>query len=363
MTKRINVNINRSDSYAINVGFDLWDEFTGFCASRYSPRKLFIVVDEKVYHIHGQRIKEGCEQYFEDCLIFQIPEGEKSKSLKQWRLLQDELLENKVERSTPLLAVGGGVTGDLGGFVASSVLRGVPLIHMPTSLLAMVDSSIGGKTGINHANGKNLIGAFYQPDAVFADLQFLSTLERREWINGIAEMLKYAAICQPDMFDGLEKAIEEGFKPSKRWLKLIRKSAVIKADIVQKDERESGLRAILNFGHSFGHALERLAGYGNISHGHAVYTGMLASVYVSELAESFSGRDRLYRFNALYDISLPDQSRIPELIEAMYYDKKVKNETVQLVLLKQWGEPYLKYCKDEKLLRDAWKSALDKMNR
>jgi 3-dehydroquinate synthase len=362
MPKNIDVQINRQDSYTISLGFGLWDGFTDFCSNRYSKRKIFVVIDEKVESLHGQKVREECGRYFQQCHIIQIPEGETSKSVGRWEKLQNELLANGVERSTPLLAVGGGVTGDVAGFAAASVLRGIPLIHMPTSLLAMVDSSIGGKTGINHSNGKNLIGAFYQPDAIFTDLQYLETLERREWINGLAEMLKYAAIRKPEMFDKLEKAIDSGFQPSDDWLKLIQDSAVIKVNIVQRDERESGLRSILNFGHSFAHALERLAGYGNISHGEAVYVGMLAAVYVSGIQRSVLNDNHLENFKSLYKLKLPTQSRIPDLIKAMRTDKKVKDEIIRLVLLKQWGNPYLEWCNDERLLGEAWQTAFEKMN-
>lgn len=175
-------------------------------------------------------------------------------------------------------------------------------------------------------------------------------------------MLKYAAIQKPDLFGELKTAVEAGFQPSEHWLKLIRESAAIKADIVQKDERESGLRSILNFGHTFGHALERLAGYGNISHGEGVFTGMLAAVYVSRIQGSVLNDGRLSYFTSLYDLKLPGRDRIPELIKMMQTDKKVKDETIRLVLLNQWGKPYLEWCDDEALLKEAWQSALDTMN-
>ncbi len=361
MPHSIDVHINRRQTYTVLTGIDIWDEALAYFSEHYSDRKVFLAIDAKVHGLHGRPIEEKCRGYFQSCYCIKIPEGEPSKSVAQWKQLQDELLENGLERSTPLLAVGGGVTGDLAGFAAASALRGIPLIHMPTSLLAMVDSSIGGKTGVNHSTGKNLIGAFYQPDAVFADIQFLQTLERREWIGGLAEMLKYAAIRSPAMFDELEKAVNEGFRPSDRWLELIRQSAAVKVDIVQQDEREAGQRAWLNFGHTFGHALEKLMGYGTISHGEAVFIGMLAAVHYAGALGMPVDRARFAPFKPLYEVSLPDESRIPELTEAMRYDKKVKDEAIRLIVLKRWGEPQVEACEDEALLAESWQAAFEEM--
>src|SRR5699024_7398940 len=205
MSHNSRVVIQQEVTYPVTVGQYLWDDFLDFCSASYSSRKIFIVIDANVNALHGSEVKEQCKRYFEERYVIDIPAGEPSKSVNNWQRLQDELLQNGVERSTPLVAVGGGVTGDLAGFAAASTLRGIPLIHMPTSLLAMVDSSIGGKTGVNHTTGKNLIGAFHQPDAVFADIQFLATLPPKEWVNGLAEMLKYAAIRQPAFFQRLQQ--------------------------------------------------------------------------------------------------------------------------------------------------------------
>lgn len=363
MSHSIDLKINRQTDYSFRLGMNIWDDILEFFSAHYSDRKLFIAIDSKVHALHGAVIKKECTRYFEDCHFIEIPEGEKSKSVSQWKKLQDELLENGIERSTPLLAVGGGVAGDLAGFVAATVLRGISLIHMPTTLLAMVDSSIGGKTGINHPAGKNLIGAFYQPDAVFADVKFLETLERREWIGGLAEMLKYAAIRHPAMVDELEHAVQDGFQPSEEWVGLIKKSAATKIDIVEKDIRESGKRAYLNFGHTFGHALEKLLGYGNISHGEAVFTGMLAALHLSAQLGAPVEKVRFAPFLSLYDVDLPGDTIIPKLIEAMGHDKKVKDEIIRLVLLRDWGVPYLKNFEDSAALDSAWQAALGAHNK
>lgn len=359
MPQSIKVNLNTPNSYSFHVGMNIWDEVINFFAANYSNRKLFIAIDANVNQLHGEKIESECRRYFQSCHIIEIPEGEKSKSVSHWVTLQDELLQNGVERSTPLLAVGGGVTGDLAGFSGASVLRGIPLIHMPTSLLAMVDSSIGGKTGVNHSKGKNLIGAFYQPDAVFADVAFLKTLAEKEWVGGLAEMLKYAAIRSPEMFSELEEAVKKGFTPTEQWLNLIHKSAAIKISIVEEDVHEAGKRAFLNFGHTFGHALEKLSGFGNISHGEAVFIGMIAATHLSKRLGAAVDEVRFASFKPLYNVNSLPQNTIPELIKAMKHDKKVKEETIRLVLLENWGVPYIKKSEDVSALKDAWKAAFN----
>lgn len=361
MSQKINLNVAVDKSYEIKVGH-VWQKFLDFCSVNYPSRKVFILVDENVHCYHSDIIENKCRQYFGQCHFIQIAAGEQSKSTEVWKRLLDELLENKIERSTPILAVGGGVTGDVAGFAASTVLRGVPLVHMPTSLLAMVDSSIGGKTGVNHPVGKNLIGAFYQPDAVFTNPYFLKTLPEREWINGLSEMLKYAAINSPALFDELEAALNKGFAPSEKWTRLIYKSAQIKSKIVQADAHEQGVRAYLNFGHTFAHALENMAGYGSISHGEAVFAGMLAAAHISENRGGAVQAARFNPFKTLYNINLPSIDKIEALIELMYSDKKVKDETLQLILLNKWGEPYLSKINDDSILLQAWKTIYKELN-
>lgn len=359
MSHSIEVRVGDPQKYYIRTGMCLWEELIDYFASHYSDRKLFIVIDSKVNALHGQKIQNECSRYFKTCHILPIPEGEKSKSAEQWQSLIDELLAHNVERATPLLAVGGGVAGDLAGFAAATVLRGIPLIHMPTSLLAMVDSSIGGKTGINHSSGKNLVGAFYQPDAVFTDIEFLSTLARPEWIGGLAEILKYAAIREPLIFDEVERAVDGGFEPSEHWLKLIQRSATIKAEIVKQDVHEAGTRAYLNFGHTFGHALEKYLGYGNISHGEAVFTGMLAASYYSIKRGASVDSARFEAFKPLYNVHVPSNDSIPKLVNTMKKDKKVQNDIIRLVLLEKWGAPYIFACDDLNTLPEAWEAAFD----
>ena len=363
MSHTIKVSTSAQASYPIQVGQDLWEDFNTFCQAQYSPQKLFIIVDKKVWSFHSAVIEEGCRAFFNEVEVFEVPEGEQSKSLEQWNKLVDAALQSGIERSTPILAIGGGVVGDLAGFTAASVLRGVPLIHMPTSLLAMVDSSIGGKTGINHSTGKNLVGAFYQPEAVFADIGYLATLERKEWINGLSEMLKYAAIEEEDLFKRLDKEIQKELKPSGEWAQLISDCARIKTKVVEKDTLESGVRAYLNFGHTFGHAIEKYAGFGGISHGEAVFLGMLAAVFASNQTGAAIDDARFDPFLPLYELERHDQNfEISELIDLMGRDKKVKEGIIRLVLLNDWEDPYIYDCEDKDLLTEAWKFAFKKLN-
>lgn len=362
MSHIIETDIKYSKKYTVRIGRNLENDFTEFCSDHYSSRKIFIVIDARVNSLHHQKVRSYCENFFDELIFLEIPEGEASKSLDRWNKTINRVLNSGVERQTPLVAVGGGVAGDLGGFVAAAALRGLPLLHMPTSLLAMVDSSIGGKTGINHSSGKNLIGAFYQPDAVFADVDFLETLEQKEWINGLAEVLKYAAIRNPGLFDQLDSLVKREFYPSENWVKVIAESAQIKIDIVEEDTLEAGKRAFLNFGHTFGHALENVLGYGNISHGEAVFVGMLAANYVSKKIGFKINKARFAPFIPLYSNeldSLPEDSS--HLVKAMLSDKKVKDETIRLILLKEWGHPFIYECKDDEILHDAWSYAIAKV--
>lgn len=362
MSNIIDVCISLDQEYQIAIGQQLAKTFKAYCEAHYNRDRIFVLIDENVNRLHGEKVNKMVSD-FEHIHLIEIPEGESSKSVRQWNNITNKILEIGIERSSPILAVGGGVTGDLAGFVAATVLRGVPLIHMPTTLLAMVDSSIGGKTGVNHTTGKNLIGSFYQPDTVFSDITFLETLEQMEWITGMAEVLKYAAIRNPKLFEVIEELIHQPLIPKKRWVEVVEESARIKADIVQEDALEADKRAYLNFGHTFGHALEKVSGFGEITHGEAVFVGMIAACHFSqELGHTVSDA-RFSPFLSLYKKQIsPLSVDIEKLLEAMKSDKKVKDNTIRLVLLKEWGSPYLYKCEDDSLLQKSWSYTLDKFN-
>ncbi len=327
-----------------------------------SSERLFIIVDQHVEQYHGEEIRKMAGGFTDDLRTYVVPSGESSKSYEHWKDLTDFLLNNGARRNTPVLAIGGGVTGDLAGFAAATVMRGLPLIHIPTTLLAMVDSSIGGKTGINHTMGKNLLGSFYQPDAILINTGYLSTLPRKEWINGLSEILKYAAIKDESIFQTCEEIfLKESTAVGHSLVEeLIRKCAKIKADVVAADEKESGLRMILNFGHTFAHSLENSAEYKNISHGEAVFIGMVAATRLSNQLGASIEMDVLEKFRGLYEFDPSIGAyQADDLIRAMYSDKKRMTENLKFVLLQDWAAPYVKECSETDIISDAWNYAFD----
>ncbi|MFU8812273.1 MAG: 3-dehydroquinate synthase [Balneolaceae bacterium] len=322
-------------------------------------------VDANVWSHHQAAIDEAIAVSGLSCRYITVPEGESSKTVAFWEQCQTDLLAHHIRRDTTIIAIGGGVTGDLAGFVAATVLRGVPLLHVPTTVLAMVDSAIGGKTGINHPMGKNLIGAFYQPEAIIADLRFLDTLPPREWANGLSEILKYGYIADAALFSQCELFLDK--TPSAthpdRLMALIRRCIEIKADIVQRDEFEGGVRAFLNFGHTFAHALEKNLHFDTISHGEAVYIGMHCALHMSNKTASEPIPDHLHPFRSLYSFRIREEDvKTEELIEAMRSDKKNRaEEGFRFVLLKKLQHPYLKTVTDKSLIAESLADGLDQL--
>lgn len=346
----------RKENYPVLVGLNIWEHITDFLSKNYSSDKAIIVIDENVKQYHSAEITGYIEEIFNSFIEYVVPSGEASKSIREFSSMIDFILENGVRRNTPLLAFGGGVTGDLAGYVASSILRGIPLVHFPTTLLAMVDSSIGGKTGLDHYTGKNLIGSFYQPNAVFSNVGYLKTLPRKEWICGLGEVIKYAAIADERLFDGVREHLNKAnFEDLKGWTGLIERCAEIKGNIVSRDEKESGIRAYLNFGHTFAHAIETFMNYNSISHGEAVYAGMIAAAYLSKELGASINLHKILQFQQFYKLDLsPLFNKSKDLIEIMYRDKKVKSNKIRLVLLKNWENPYTVEMEDNSMIQDAW---------
>jgi len=282
-----------------------------------------------------------------------LPDGEEHKNWHSLMQVFDALLANKCDRKTTLVALGGGVIGDLTGYAAASYMRGVPFVQIPTTLLAQVDSSVGGKTGINHPLGKNMIGAFYQPRAVLADIAALDTLPQRELSAGLAEVIKQGAILDAAFFDWIERNIGQlTARDPAALAHAIARSCEIKADVVRQDERESGLRAVLNFGHTFGHAIEAGLGYGVWLHGEAVGCGMVMAADLSQrmgLADAAT----VERVRALVRAAgLPTVA--PDLgearwIELMEVDKKNEGGAIKFILLKPLGSPVIMSVPREQL--------------
>ena len=292
--------------------------------------------------------------------VITIGDGEQHKNLSTLEHIFAELIRGGYDRSSGLIALGGGVVGDITGFAAATYLRGVPFVQVPTTLLAQVDSSVGGKTAVNHPLGKNLIGAFYQPRLVQIDISTLKTLPPREFSAGLAEVVKYGMIRDRDFFQWLVDHREEVVNQDPEALgTMVMKSCQIKADVVEIDEKESSLRAILNFGHTFGHAVETLSGYGTVRHGEAVAIGMVVAAAVScelglcDRQDLIDLRQLLVLFNLPVD---PPTFPLREVLEVMARDKKVKNGVLQMVLNRGIGDCVIKDISDpEPLLAGALK--------
>ena len=283
-----------------------------------------------------------------------LPDGESYKNQETLNLIYDALLKEKCERTVTLIALGGGVIGDITGYAAATYLRGVPFIQIPTTLLSQVDSSVGGKTGINHPMGKNMIGAFYQPQCVIADIDTLKTLPQREFSAGMAEVIKYGLIRDQEFFNWLEKNIEGLMKCNPSLLiEAIERSCQNKADVVEIDEHESGIRATLNLGHTFGHAIENAMGYGVWLHGEAVAVGMVMAAHLSKLMQWLKDEEFNRIIKLLKHAKLPTDPPImseDKYLSLMCMDKKVVNGQIRLVLQKGIGDSIITSDYDEKYL-------------
>ena len=299
--------------------------------------------------------KRGCEV---DHVL--LPDGEKYKTLESLNLIFTALLQGNHGRDTTIIALGGGVIGDVAGFAAASYQRGVRLIQIPTTLLSQVDSSVGGKTAVNHELGKNMIGAFYQPSMVIIDTHTLGTLPKREVNAGLAEVIKYGAILDYEFFEWLEAHIDELVALNNESLQhCIARCCQIKADVVARDEIEKGDRALLNLGHTFGHAIETHLGYGNWLHGEAVSTGMMMAASLSEQLGDISVADvsRLEKLLARANLPTlsPDSMQPENYLPHMMRDKKVLAGKLRLVLLKSLGQAYIATDTDKDLVLNAIK--------
>jgi 3-dehydroquinate synthase len=280
--KEIKVKIIEDKEYKIYIKKGILSSLTEYLIRTIENKKVIVITNPLVNSLYGTKLLSVLKKGGYNPDFIEVPDGEKYKSLSTANYLYDELLKRKVDRTTTLIALGGGVIGDLTGFVAATYMRGLPLVHIPTTLLAQVDSSIGGKVAVDHPLAKNIMGSFYQPQAVYIDPEVLQTLSERDINNGIVETIKIAVISSPSLFRWLEKNIAQFFKKNIHLLdELVKEAVSLKVDIVLKDPWERGLRKILNFGHSIGHALEVEAGYQGLSHGEAVALGMLIETKIA----------------------------------------------------------------------------------
>jgi 3-dehydroquinate synthase len=309
------------------------------------PKKIAIVTNATVFGFYGQTVVASLEAKGFDCSVIEVPDGEEFKNLATLESIYDQLIEKHFDRGSGLLALGGGVVGDMAGYAAASFLRGIPFVQIPTTILSQVDSSVGGKTAVNHRLGKNLIGAFYQPKLVLIDIDTLKTLDQREIRAGIAEIVKYGIISDGDFFSWLEENVSSLLAlEADAVLHAVKRSCQIKADIVEVDEREGSVRALLNYGHTFGHAIESLCGYGDWRHGEAVSCGMVVASRIAlnmGLADELTTRrisTLLSRFQL--PVEAPNFS-ISQFVTAMRRDKKVRDGSLTLVLNQGIGKAEL----------------------
>jgi 3-dehydroquinate synthase len=299
--------------------------------------RRFIVSSAVVWRLHGERLRAALGGG--DPIL--LPDGERFKTLQSVSKIYEALIRASADRGSTIIAVGGGVVGDTAGFAAASFLRGIALVHVPTTLLAQVDSSIGGKVGVNHALGKNLIGAFHQPAVVVVDPLLLETLPRREFRSGLYEVVKYGVIANRDLFERVERDARSIFaKEAAALVPAIVDSCRIKADVVSKDERESGLRRILNFGHTVGHALEAITHYRRFKHGEAIALGMLAAADLAVARGAMAERERAALAHLITKLGpLPSVAdlAIPDAMEAIRRDKKVVHGRLHFVIAIEIG--------------------------
>jgi 3-dehydroquinate synthase len=340
-------------SYPIYIGAGLLDR--GELLHRHlRGRQIAVVTNEVVGPLYAERLTNALgADYRVD--VFAMADGEQHKSLATYAQLMDFLLAGRFDRSVTLIALGGGVVGDLAGFAAATFQRGVDFVQVPTTLLAQVDSSVGGKTAVNHPRGKNMIGAFYQPRCVIADIGVFDTLPEREYRAGLAEVVKYGVIRDAELFSWIEANAAALCRRDPDAVRLaVRRSCEIKAEVVAADEREGGLRAILNFGHTFAHAIEALAGYGTVLHGEAVAMGMALAAEQS-VRQGLLASDQAARLSSLL-VTLglpvvPPALPVDAMLDAMGHDKKVHDGRLRLVLAQDLGEVVVTDVVDAAALR------------
>jgi 3-dehydroquinate synthase len=333
-----------SRAYSILIGEALLDR-ADLLAPLIPQKRAVVVTNDTVAKLYLQPLSGALRRFGIEVVASIVADGEEHKNWQTLNRIFDDLLRHRCERGTPLLALGGGVVGDLTGFAAATYLRGVPYIQLPTTLLAQVDSAVGGKTAINHPLGKNMIGAFHQPRLVLSDLSTLGTLPDRELGAGLAEVIKYGLIMDPGFLSWLEENIERLLARDAEALGYaVQRSCENKASIVAADEREEGARALLNLGHTFAHAIETGLGYGRWLHGEAVAAGMMLAARVSQrigdLDAAAVARVRALLQRARLPVDAPALGTA-RYLELMAHDKKVKDGRIRLVLLKAPGQAYV----------------------
>ena len=351
--KRLNIS-TLNKNYPIIIGSNTFKNFRKNISPYINNNRIFILTDKNINRIFEKDLGKIKKNKKLSVDIIVIGTGEKQKNIKNINSICNTLLKKNISRDDTIIALGGGVVGDITGFVSSIVLRGINYIQIPTTLLSQVDSSVGGKTGINHTLGKNMIGAFYQPQCVIADVDVLNTLSDRELSAGLAEVIKYGLIRDYPFFEWLEHNMNSLLRKKTELLtEAISRSCINKADVVSQDEFESskGIRATLNLGHTFGHAIENAMGYGNWLHGEAVACGMVMAAFLSKELSWLTEGDFIRIKNIMLSAKLPvDPPNIPQekFVDLMKSDKKTHNNQIHLVLQKGIGRAILTHDYSQK---------------
>lgn len=354
---RITVNLGER-SYPISIGAGLFSDPAYLSQFLSTKQKVVVISNETVAPLYADKILSQLEQLGCDASLLELPDGEQYKSLDTFNEVMTYLLEGNYSRDVALIALGGGVIGDLVGFAASCYQRGVDFIQMPTTLLSQVDSSVGGKTAVNHPLGKNMIGAFYQPKSVVIDIDCLSTLPEKEFAAGIAEVIKYGIIYDGEFFSWLEENLDKLYALDEQALTYaISKCCQIKAEVVALDEKESGIRALLNLGHTFGHAIEAELGYGKWLHGEAVSAGTVMAAKTAEYQGLITQQqvERIVSIlkKAKLPIHTPEGMSFDDFMRHMMRDKKVLAGELRLVLPTSIGTAEVVKNVPESVIEDA----------
>jgi 3-dehydroquinate synthase len=342
-------------SYPIYVGAAILARVGEFLAQAGLRGKVAVVTNPTVAQLYLDPVHKALAKSGFDVIPILLPDGEEHKNVASLQMIYDRLIAERFERKSCVLALGGGVIGDLAGFAAATYLRGVPYVQIPTTLLAQVDSSVGGKTGVNHADGKNLIGAFYQPKLVLIDVAALNTLPRREMVAGLAEVIKYGVIEDPALFALLEERIDKLIQlDGEQLIHTIATCCAIKARVVEADEREDDYRAVLNFGHTIGHALEAVTGYTQFLHGEAVGVGMVKAAALSA-QQGFCDQGSFDRIADLIKqaglpTEIPANVSLPGLIQAMEVDKKAAGGKIKFVMCAGMGKTRFHWLSPSEIL-------------
>ena len=331
-------------SYSIKIGNKILPNLGKECLRLKLGTRCALITDRKVGPIYSKTAMSSLRTSGFDPIEIRVPAGETAKSLNTIQSSYDKLARHRIERNSFIVALGGGVVGDMAGFLAASYLRGIGFVQVPTTLLSQVDSSVGGKVGVNLKAGKNLVGAFYQPRLVLCDLDTIRTLPKRQLRAGLSEVIKYGIIEDANLFKRLERKMSDLLKlDSKELAYIVARSCQIKSNVVKQDETENGLRAILNYGHTIGHALEAISSYGKFLHGEAISIGQVAASKISHELNGLS-QSEVDRIEALFTAAgLPtkidlSKNEMRKLLDAMKLDKKVSNGKVNFVLASTIGK-------------------------